>query len=124
MAVFVELEKAEGGTDFARLAWLVEDLIYDDLLKGTGWGRRRGWCRERLEECRTLAQARALCQACASGFRKCGTPRSLHRHEMHSVPVLGLPYTTPGVCAWLQAAKSLESGNRPSSAQSAQTHSA
>lgn len=58
-AVFVELEKAEDGTDFARLAWLVEDLIYDDLLKGTGWGRRRGWCRERLEECHTLAQARA-----------------------------------------------------------------
>lgn len=53
-----ELAKAEDGPGFARLAWLVEDLVYDDLLKGTGWGRRRGWCRERLEECRTLAQAR------------------------------------------------------------------
>ena len=58
-AVSAELARAGDGPGFARLAWLVEDLVYDDLLKGTGWGRRRGWCRERLEECRTLAQARA-----------------------------------------------------------------
>ena len=57
-AVRAELARAADGRCFARLAWLVEDLTYDDLLKGTGWGRRRGWCRERLEDCRTLAQAR------------------------------------------------------------------
>ncbi|KAK9832062.1 hypothetical protein WJX81_003439 [Elliptochloris bilobata] len=62
-AVSAELAKAEDGPAFARLAWLVEDLVYDDLLKGTGWGRRRGWCRERLEECCTLAQAAVVaCQ--------------------------------------------------------------
>lgn len=36
--------------------WLVEDLIYDDMLKGTGWGRRRSWYREQLEACRTISQ--------------------------------------------------------------------
>ena len=46
--------------DFARLMWLVEDLVYDDLLKGTGWGRRRGWFREQCEACATLSQVSAL----------------------------------------------------------------
>lgn len=62
-----ELARAADGPGFARLAWLVEDLVYDDLLKGTGWGRRRGWCRERLEECRTLAQARTHERTCTLG---------------------------------------------------------
>ncbi len=55
-AVLASLHKASGGPSFARLLWLIEDLIYDDLLKGTGWGRRRGWFRERLEHCVTVAQ--------------------------------------------------------------------
>ena len=68
-AVSAELAKAGDGPGFARLAWLVEDLVYDDLLKGTGWGRRRGWCRERLEECRTLAQARHMALVYGLGCR-------------------------------------------------------
>ncbi len=52
------LKKADEMPELARLMWLVEDLIYDDLLKGTGWGRRRGWYREQLESCRTIAQVR------------------------------------------------------------------
>ena len=55
-AVLAALRKADQMSDLARLMWLVEDLIYDDLLKGTGWGRRRGWYREQLESCRTLSQ--------------------------------------------------------------------
>ena len=55
-AVLAALTKADRMSDLARLMWLVEDLIYDDLLKGTGWGRRRGWYREQLESCRTLSQ--------------------------------------------------------------------
>ncbi len=51
-------ETAETGPDFARLMWLYEDLIYEDLLKGTGWGRRRGWFREQLETVKTVSQVR------------------------------------------------------------------
>ncbi len=62
-AVLAALRKADRMSDLARLMWLVEDLIYDDLLKGTGWGRRRGWYREQLESCRTIAQ---VCEAIQS----------------------------------------------------------
>ena len=51
-----ELQSATTGPEFARLLWLVEDLIYTDLLKGTGWGRKRVWFREQLEACNTVAQ--------------------------------------------------------------------
>lgn len=36
--------------------WILENLIYNDLLKGTGWGRRRVWFREQLELCNTVSQ--------------------------------------------------------------------
>lgn len=54
--MLTRLRKASEPWELARLMWLVEDLIYDDLLKGTGWGRRRGWYREQLESCRTISQ--------------------------------------------------------------------
>ena len=57
-AVLAALRTADRMSDLARLMWLVEDLIYDDLLKGTGWGRRRGWYREQLESSRTISQVR------------------------------------------------------------------
>ena len=40
----------------ARLLWMLEQLMYDDILRGTGWGRKRGWFRDSLDKCRTLAQ--------------------------------------------------------------------
>ncbi|KAK9837057.1 hypothetical protein WJX84_002033 [Apatococcus fuscideae] len=52
---------AETGPQLGRLMWLVEELTYDDLLKGTGWGRRRSAFREQLEQCRNLHQAAVLC---------------------------------------------------------------
>ena len=42
--------------ELARLLWMMEQLMYDDLLRGTGWGRKRGWFRDSLDKCRTLAQ--------------------------------------------------------------------
>ncbi len=57
-AVQGRLAHASSAWELARLMWLVEDLIYDDMLKGTGWGRRRGWYREQLEACRTISQVR------------------------------------------------------------------
>jgi hypothetical protein len=57
-AVLIRLQKVSEPREFARLMWLVEDLAYDDLLKGTGWGRRRGWFREQLEATATLSQVR------------------------------------------------------------------
>lgn len=42
--------------DFARLLWMLEYLIYDDLLRGTGWGRKRGWFRDTLDKCKSLGQ--------------------------------------------------------------------
>ena len=69
-------------SDLARLMWLVEDLIYDDLLKGTGWGRRRGWYREQLESCRTIAQVcdKALQPGflCSYGWLYLGIQKSGH----------------------------------------------
>lgn len=50
------LPKATTGPEFARLLWLIEELLYEDLLKGSGWGRRRGWFREQLEATRNVAQ--------------------------------------------------------------------
>ena len=44
------------GPQFARLLWLIEDLLYEDLLRGSGWGRRRGWFRDQLEATRNIAQ--------------------------------------------------------------------
>ena len=55
-AVLATVERAESCQQLARAMWLVEDLVYDDLLKGTGWGRRRSWFRERLEVAGTLSQ--------------------------------------------------------------------
>ncbi len=40
----------------ARLLWMVEDLTYEEALRGTGWGRRRGWFRDALHRTTTLAQ--------------------------------------------------------------------
>ena len=40
----------------ARLLWMLEQLMYDDILRGTGWGRKRGWFRDSLDKCRTLEQ--------------------------------------------------------------------
>ncbi len=47
---------AETGPQLGRLMWLIEELAYDDLLRGTGWGRRRSAFREQLEQCHTLHQ--------------------------------------------------------------------
>lgn len=54
--MLANLRTAAGGPKFAKLLWLIEDLIYNDLLKGTGWGRKRGHFRERLEHCKTTAK--------------------------------------------------------------------
>ncbi|KAK9841359.1 hypothetical protein WJX74_004479 [Apatococcus lobatus] len=54
------VQAAETGPQLGRLIWLIEELTYDDLLKGTGWGRRRSPFREQLEQCRTLHQAAVL----------------------------------------------------------------
>ena len=35
---------------------MLEYLIYDDLLRGTGWGRKRGWFRDTLDKCKSLSQ--------------------------------------------------------------------
>ena len=45
--------------EMARLLWMLEQLMYDDILRGTGWGRKRGWFRDSLDKCRTLAQVNA-----------------------------------------------------------------
>lgn len=50
------LPKAATGVHFARLLWLIEELLYEDLLKGSGWGRRRSWFRDQLEATRNIAQ--------------------------------------------------------------------
>ena len=51
----------------ARLLWMLEQLMYDDILRGTGWGRKRGWFRDSLDKCRTLAQVNAgTLQSCSS----------------------------------------------------------
>ena len=55
-AVQALLPKATTGVDFARLLWLMEELLYEDLLKGSGWGRRRSWFRDQLESTRNVAQ--------------------------------------------------------------------
>lgn len=44
------------GPAMARLLWMVEDLTYEEALRGTGWGRRRGWFRDALHKSTTLAQ--------------------------------------------------------------------
>ena len=54
--------------EFARLLWMLEYLIYDDLLRGTGWGRRRGWFRDTLDKCKTLSQVGLGCGH-GQGFR-------------------------------------------------------
>lgn len=42
--------------EFARLLWMLEYLVYDDLLRGTGWGRKRGWFRDTLDKAKSLGQ--------------------------------------------------------------------
>ncbi|KAL3145939.1 hypothetical protein ABBQ38_015299 [Trebouxia sp. C0009 RCD-2024] len=59
-AVQALLPKTITGPAFARLLWLIEELLYEDLLKGSGWGRRRSWFRDQLEATRNVAQAAAL----------------------------------------------------------------
>ncbi|KAL3155854.1 hypothetical protein ABBQ32_012863 [Trebouxia sp. C0010 RCD-2024] len=59
-AVQALLPKTTTGPAFARLLWLIEELLYEDLLKGSGWGRRRSWFRDQLEATRNIAQAAAL----------------------------------------------------------------
>ena len=59
-AVQALLPKAATGQDFARLLWLIEELLYEDLLKGSGWGRRRGWFRDQREATRNIAQVYLL----------------------------------------------------------------
>lgn len=51
-----ELKRAENAQDFARMLFIVEDMVYVDVMKGTGWGRKRSWCKDQLETCRTMAQ--------------------------------------------------------------------
>lgn len=55
-AVKAELQHAKTAQDFARLLFIAEDLVYVDVMKGTGWGRKRSWCKDQLEICQTLAQ--------------------------------------------------------------------
>lgn len=62
-AVQALLPRAATGSDFARLLWLIEELLYEDLLKGSGWGRRRGWFREQLEAVHNIAQVRGCTDA-------------------------------------------------------------
>ena len=57
------LPRTTTGPELARLLWLIEELLYEDLLKGSGWGRRRGWFREQLEATRHVAQVRACDEA-------------------------------------------------------------
>ena len=70
------LPQATTGPDFARLLWLIEELLYEDLLKGSGWGRRRGWFREQLEAVRNVAQVSTIfsCVLQARGGSADGTP--------------------------------------------------
>lgn len=56
VAMAGDLEAAESGEALARLLWLLEDLMYRDLLKGTGWGRRRQRFRDLLEAAKTVSQ--------------------------------------------------------------------
>ena len=53
----------------ARCLWLAEELIYDDLLKGTGWGRRRGWFKEKADGAATVAAVAALAAAAGAASR-------------------------------------------------------
>ncbi|KAL0046804.1 hypothetical protein WJX82_010406 [Trebouxia sp. C0006] len=76
------LPRTTTGPEFARLLWLTEELLYEDLLKGSGWGRRRGWFREQLEATRNVAQAAALGGQLAAHCRREGdlglvTPQEL-----------------------------------------------
>ncbi|KAA6418167.1 MAG: PHD zinc finger-containing [Trebouxia sp. A1-2] len=76
------LPRTTTGPEFARLLWLIEELLYEDLLKGSGWGRRRGWFREQLEATRNVAQAAALGGQLAAHCRREGdlglvTPQEL-----------------------------------------------
>jgi len=32
------------------------DCRYEEALRGTGWGRRRGWFRDALDKCTTVSQ--------------------------------------------------------------------
>lgn len=58
-AVQALLPKTTTGPAFARLLWLIEELLYEDLLKGSGWGRRRSWFRDQLEATRNIAQVQS-----------------------------------------------------------------
>ena len=60
----------------ARLLWMVEDLTYEEALRGTGWGRRRGWFRDALHRTTTLAQV------LSHGFAAVSTSAGLRRRRM------------------------------------------
>ncbi len=83
-AVAAEVRRAATPQEFARLLLLTEDLVYVDLLKGTGWGRRRNWCKDQLEACRTLAQV--------------SPPPPPPLSPPHPHYVCRTPHTTPTFC--------------------------
>jgi len=72
------LSSARTPLALARAAWLVEELTYDDLLKGAGWGRKRAGFRERLQRCASVSEAAALV---ASMVGHCRTLPDLGRFE-------------------------------------------
>ena len=95
-AVLIRLQRVSEPREFARLMWLVEDLVYDDLLKGTGWGRRRGWFREQLEATNTLSQVwmptRLHASLCLLGER---IPACSHAIPMHAAGCCPLAVSWP-----------------------------
>ncbi|KAK9824314.1 hypothetical protein WJX72_009375 [[Myrmecia] bisecta] len=94
-AVLELLTRVQAGREFAKLMWLVEDLMYDDLLKGTGWGRRRGWYREQLEDCQTVSQAAMVCWQLAAHCRRAGDMGFLTRDDFYSLAQQGRYGMTP-----------------------------
>lgn len=55
-AVLATVSQAVSCEQLARAAWLVENLVYDDLLKATEWAQQRLQFRRALQEARTVAQ--------------------------------------------------------------------
>lgn len=39
---------------------------YEEALRGTGWGRRRGWFRDALDKCTTVSQAGSAALLCSA----------------------------------------------------------
>lgn len=68
-AILAELEVAETAQELARLLWLIEELMYTDLLRGTGWGRKRNRFREQLEASKTIAQVTNRAYAAKTSYK-------------------------------------------------------